>query len=40
MEEAIENISEAIEVCLMEESDDLPPSLTFVGIRDLELAVS
>ena len=40
MEEAIENISDAIEVCLMEESDGSTESLTFVGLRDLELAVS
>ena len=40
MEEAIENISDAIEVCLMEESDGPTESLTFVGLRDLELAVS
>ena len=40
MEEAIENISDAIEVCLMEESDEPTEPLTFVGLRDLEIAVS
>ena len=32
-------IREAIEVCLMDETPDLDNSTTFVGLRDLELAI-
>ncbi len=35
---ALENIREAIEVCL-EEAVDAEPGTTFLGIRDIELAV-
>jgi predicted RNase H-like HicB family nuclease len=39
VDEALANIREAIEVCLMDESLDLDNSTTFVGLRDLELAI-
>ena len=39
VDEALENIREAIEVCLMDETPDLDKSMTFVGLRDLELAI-
>jgi predicted RNase H-like HicB family nuclease len=38
VEEAIENIREAIEVCL-EDAESEVPGMRFVGIRDLEVAV-
>jgi predicted RNase H-like HicB family nuclease len=38
VEEAIENIQEAIAVCL-EEAEPAPRETLFVGIRDLEVAV-
>ena len=38
IDEAMENIKEAIEVCLEEESDIHDLSV-FLGVRDLELAV-
>jgi predicted RNase H-like HicB family nuclease len=39
VDEALTNIREAIEVCLMDETLDLDNSTTFVGLRDLELAI-
>jgi predicted RNase H-like HicB family nuclease len=36
--EALENISEAIEVCIEEAGDDTGETV-FVGIRDLEIAI-
>jgi len=39
VDEALANIREAIEVCLMDETLDLDNSTTFVGLRDLELAI-
>ena len=39
VEEAIENIKEAIEVCI-ENAESEVPGMMFVGIRDLEVAVS
>ena len=38
IEEAVENIKEAIEVCVEEETIEDKP--IFIGIRDLELALS
>ena len=38
IDEAIENIKEAITVCMEEEQEDI--STTFIGVRDLELAIS
>ena len=38
VEEAIENIREAIEVCL-EDTESEVPGMKFVGIRDLEVAI-
>ena len=38
IDEAIKNIKEAIVMCLEEEQDDT--STTYIGVRDLELAVS
>jgi len=38
VEEAIENIQEAIAVCL-EEAEPAPQETLFVGIRDLEVVV-
>lgn len=38
IEEAIENIKEAIEVCV--EDDDIKDNPTFIGIRDIELALA
>ena len=38
IDEAIENIKEAIEVCA--EDDYIENQPTFVGIRDIELAIS
>lgn len=38
IDDAMENIKEAIAVCLEEEQEET--SITFIGIRDLELAVS
>ena len=37
IDEAIENIKEAIEVCI--EDDDFKDQSTFIGIRDIELAL-
>jgi predicted RNase H-like HicB family nuclease len=39
IDEAVENIKEAISCCL-ECEDFLTPEMTFVGMRDLEVAVS
>ena len=39
IDEALENIREAIEVCLLDETPDVDKSMTFVGLRDLELAI-
>jgi predicted RNase H-like HicB family nuclease len=39
VDEALENIREAIEVCLMDETPDHDKSMTFVDLRDLELAI-
>jgi predicted RNase H-like HicB family nuclease len=40
VDEALENIREAIEVCLMEdETPEFDKNTTFVGLRDLELAI-
>ena len=39
IEEVMNNIKEAIEVCIEEEAID-KTNLTFIGIRDLEIAVS
>ena len=36
IDEAIENIKEAIEVCI--EEDDFTDQPTFIGIRDIEMA--
>ena len=38
IDEAIENIKEAIAVCMEEDLDETPTK--FIGIRDLELAVA
>ena len=38
IDEAIENIKEAIAVCMEEEQEDI--STTFIGVRDLELVLS
>jgi predicted RNase H-like HicB family nuclease len=40
VDEALENIREAIEVCVMDETLDSDQTMTFVGLRDLELAIS
>lgn len=40
LDEAMDNIREAIELCMMDEPDDRFEKMTFVGLRDLELAVS
>jgi len=40
VDEALKNIQEAIEVCLMEETPDFDKRMTFVGLRDLEVAIS
>ena len=37
IDEAVENIKEAIEVCA--DDDDIKDQPTFVGIRDIELAI-
>ena len=37
IDEAIENIKEAIEVCA--EEDDFKDQPTFIGIRDIEMAI-
>ena len=37
IDEAIENIKEAIEACI--EDDDFKDQSTFIGIRDIELAL-
>jgi predicted RNase H-like HicB family nuclease len=37
--EALENIQEAIEVCLLEESPATDAQMTFVGVRDIEMAI-
>lgn len=39
IDEAVENIKEVISRCL-ECEDSLTPEMTFVGMRDLEVAVS
>ena len=38
IEEAVENIREAIEVCIEEDTSD--DQSTFIGIRDIELATA
>lgn len=38
IEEAVENIKEAIEVCI--EEDTIDDQSTFIGIRDIELAIA
>lgn len=38
MDNALSNIQEAIELCLEEQQDEEPPN-TFIGVRDIELAV-
>ena len=38
IEEAVENIREAIEVCIEEDTSD--DQSTFIGIRDIELAIA
>jgi len=38
LEAALQNIKEAIEVCL-EDDDDEAPQTVFVGVRDIELSV-
>jgi predicted RNase H-like HicB family nuclease len=38
IEKAIENIKEAIEVCV--EDDDIKDHSTFIGMRDIELALA
>jgi len=40
VDEALENIREAIEVCVMDETPDSDQTMTFVGLRDPELAIS
>jgi predicted RNase H-like HicB family nuclease len=39
MDEAIENIREAIELCLEDESQEISQENVFVGVRDIELAI-
>jgi predicted RNase H-like HicB family nuclease len=39
VDEALENIREAIEVCMMDEAPEFDKNMTFVGLRDLELAL-
>ena len=39
IQDAIDNIKEAIELCLLDESQETDETLTFIGLRDLELAV-
>jgi predicted RNase H-like HicB family nuclease len=39
VDEALKNIREAIEVCLMDETLEFEKNMTFVGLRDLELAI-
>lgn len=36
--EALENIQEAIEVCLLDEPTSPDEQMTFVGVRDIEMA--
>jgi predicted RNase H-like HicB family nuclease len=36
--EAMENIREAIEVCLLDEPSVVDDKTTFIGVRDLEIA--
>jgi predicted RNase H-like HicB family nuclease len=38
--DALENIQEAIAVCLLEEPEPAENDIVFIGVRDLELAVS
>ncbi len=38
IEEAVENIKEAIEVCV--EEDIIEDQPTFIGVRDIELAIA
>lgn len=38
LDDALENIREAIELCL-DEVDESEPSTVFLGVRDLELAL-
>ena len=39
IDETLDNIKEAIELCIEEEKDKQLPINTFVGIRDIEVAV-
>jgi len=39
IKEALENIQEAIEVCLLEESSSTDEQMIFVGVRDIEMAI-
>jgi len=39
IDEALENIQEAIEVCLMEEMTTADEQMTFVGVRDIEMVL-
>jgi predicted RNase H-like HicB family nuclease len=40
IDEALDNIKEAIELCSEEEKDDQLPVNTFVGVRDIEVALA
>ena len=40
VDEALDNIKEAIELCIEEERDKQLPINTFVGIRDIEVALA
>ncbi|MEA1980798.1 MAG: type II toxin-antitoxin system HicB family antitoxin [candidate division Zixibacteria bacterium] len=40
IDEALDNIKEAIELCSEEENDNHLPINTFVGIRDIEVALA
>lgn len=39
IDEAIDNITEAIQVCLEDDNDSRDAAIQFVGIRDLELTL-
>lgn len=40
VDEALDNIKEAIELCIEEKRDKQLPINTFVGIRDIEVALA
>ena len=40
IDEALDNIKEAIEVCIEEDNNNLMPINTFIGIRDIEVATA